>query len=552
MDIAGKQIDGQGSISEEDFYEILSNYGTVSDDKSTLTTTKGNYEILISDIYSGEIDSSLTTTTISDWQYQIAQNGENVFLTKYIGTESKIFIPSTFEIDGNIYTTRLYWSNNVPNIGPFINNSNIVEVKFDENVQVFSNDGSQLFYNCVNLKKVYNLPKGYTNLNSAFQGCVSLEEAPLLYEGIEQLKLTFNKCTSLRKVSSIPSTVINMNSTFKECNYLSGNIKINAENVTDIEDCFSSTSRIIILSIDKSSLTYSNFRNKITVWKNIYFDGEAIYSISCWGDSLTAGLGGSGTTYPDELSKLLNRKAVVYDMGVGGETTGTIAGRQGGIPFITNEFIIPDTTTPVEINLIGKDGSDVNPCKGGFNGLNPCTILGITGDISYSDNKLYFTRRIAGKATTVKSGTEVITAGMQFNKGDIMILWTGSNDSINSSTIQSTIEKQMKMIEYNDNDKYIVIGLTSKHYMSDVSEINSELSKKYNNKFLDIRAKLLDIDYLTSMWNLILSEDDILDIKNGEIPSSLRIDDIHFNAKGYEIIANLVYQKLNSLGYITE
>ena len=51
MDIAGKQIDNQGSINEDDLYEILNNYGTISDDKSTLTTTKGNYEISIDNLY---------------------------------------------------------------------------------------------------------------------------------------------------------------------------------------------------------------------------------------------------------------------------------------------------------------------------------------------------------------------------------------------------------------------------------------------------------------------------------------------------------------------
>ena len=55
LDIADKKIENQGSINEDEFYEILRKYGTISADETTLTTTKGNYEILISDIYDGNV-----------------------------------------------------------------------------------------------------------------------------------------------------------------------------------------------------------------------------------------------------------------------------------------------------------------------------------------------------------------------------------------------------------------------------------------------------------------------------------------------------------------
>lgn len=41
LDIADKQIENLGSINEDEFYEILRKYGTVSADKTTLTTNKG-------------------------------------------------------------------------------------------------------------------------------------------------------------------------------------------------------------------------------------------------------------------------------------------------------------------------------------------------------------------------------------------------------------------------------------------------------------------------------------------------------------------------------
>ena len=56
LDIASKQIDNLGSINEDELYEILGKYGTVSCDETALTTDRGNYEILITDIYSGNLD----------------------------------------------------------------------------------------------------------------------------------------------------------------------------------------------------------------------------------------------------------------------------------------------------------------------------------------------------------------------------------------------------------------------------------------------------------------------------------------------------------------
>ena len=57
LEIADKQAENLGTINEDEFYEILGKYGTVSADETTLTTIEGNYKIAIADIYSGNIIS---------------------------------------------------------------------------------------------------------------------------------------------------------------------------------------------------------------------------------------------------------------------------------------------------------------------------------------------------------------------------------------------------------------------------------------------------------------------------------------------------------------
>ena len=65
LDIMEKQTENEGIIYDEDFYQILENYGSISNDETTLTTTKGNYKILISDIYSGKLQKNWENKVIS-------------------------------------------------------------------------------------------------------------------------------------------------------------------------------------------------------------------------------------------------------------------------------------------------------------------------------------------------------------------------------------------------------------------------------------------------------------------------------------------------------
>ena len=93
-------------------------------------------------------------------------------------------------------------------------------------------------------------------------------------------------------------------------------------------------------------------------------------SIVCWGDSLTYGAGGEGTSYPKtverlikenitdkfDLKKVMNasdssevewddfhaKNIAALNMGIGGERSDTICGRAGVIPFTVCEFTIPE------------------------------------------------------------------------------------------------------------------------------------------------------------------------------------------------------------------
>ena len=84
--------------------------------------------------------------------------------------------------------------------------------------------------------------------------------------------------------------------------------------------------------------------------------------IACWGDSLTYGQGSSAISsksYPALLSDMTGG-LTVHNMGIGGETSVTIAARQGALDIKLEEPVtIPADTTAVEISIgaYNEDGS---------------------------------------------------------------------------------------------------------------------------------------------------------------------------------------------------
>ena len=533
FDIATKQTKNLGSIDEDEFLEILNKYGTISEDENIITTSKGNYQIKISEIYDGKIENPLTTTPLESWEYTISD--QIIVLKKYIGVDEKIYIPNTFTIGDSLYNTVLdKTSSSLSGTnGPFANNTILKAVKFDNNINLKNNSSWGIFYGCSNLVTVYNLPN-ISEASYLFNNCSSLKNAPELPEGITNMDHTFYGCVSLTKAPIIPSTVVQMYATFKACKNLEGIIDIKAANITNVSDCFSSRNKQIYLKVDNNSESFQTLNNIIDEWPNITFYGEKVFHIACYGDSLTRGAGGNGTTYVNALASKLKRKGNVTNLGVGGENTSTIAGRQGGIPYIVGKLKIPSDTTPVEIVISAKDGSDVKPAlqdnnKSIVQGLNPCYINSIEGRIDYIKGKYYFTRLLPGMSVDISDNTEILTDGMvSYRDTDVIIIWTGQNDSATIENISEIITKQQKMIEYANTDKYVVIGLL---YSGD--KVNEEMAKAYGEHFLDVRSAL--------------SKD-----TTHTVSTDYKSDGVHLNSDGYTIVGTQVYNKLLSLGYITE
>lgn len=269
-----------------------------------------------------------------------------------------------------------------------------------------------------------------------------------------------------------------------------------------------------------------------------------------WGDSLTAGAGGSGTTYPSVCASELNCSH--FNCGVGGETTNTIAARQGG-----NSIIIP--AGPVNGTYSLDDLTDifgfhVNPLRQG-NGLGSGSAivvngktcnLAITQTSSTSTDATYTISGYTGSNLAVP--TVARFNGCTFT-GKVTVIWVGTNGSTVdgvSDSVDARITIIDSMIAHLHNKRYVILGLSTGSESSRAAE-DLKLLQKYGANFFPTR-KLLVQNGLALVGITPTSQDNT-DIASGVVPTSLRSDGTHLNASGYTALGKMLAQKIRSLGF---
>lgn len=107
-DILGKQAENNGNISDDSLKEILEKYGTLSEEEKltdkTLTTTKGSYEIKVSDIFNGttvkDSPKEPTFTTVANAPDVSGFNKSNTYYVSWDLTNSPYQINEETNLNG--------------------------------------------------------------------------------------------------------------------------------------------------------------------------------------------------------------------------------------------------------------------------------------------------------------------------------------------------------------------------------------------------------------------------------------------------------------------
>lgn len=306
--------------------------------------------------------------------------------------------------------------------------------------------------------------------------------------------------------------------------------------------------------------------------------------IVCWGDSMTVGYGGDGVTYPKVLQSLIQENLLdsydlksqfnskhahlinpvdyeisipVINMGVGGENTLTILGRNGAVPFvISSPLTIPADETPVEIHFTSEGGQPVAPLIQGDRGLNPVIIGGVEGTLSISqesinsvDHSYHFTRSSVGEPKTIPVGTEIITSASTQYLDYITVIFIGLNGGY--SNYDELIRHQRAIIGHQtaNSDRFIIVGLSNGTKESRCA-LEAVLEAEYGKKYINLR------EYMSTRAmedaGLEPSEEDLSLMKQGSTPASLTSVGSHYNSVGYELLGRLLFSTMNELGYFDE
>lgn len=283
-------------------------------------------------------------------------------------------------------------------------------------------------------------------------------------------------------------------------------------------------------------------------------EGDAVTQLVAWGDSLTAGSGGDGTTYPGELAKLAGLP--VFNGGVPGERSAAVAARQGGdpAPLSVRGGSIPPSGG-VQVTL----GNDVVIIRD--EGELAGTLLDVHGtltkDQSSNFGKYTFTRDEPGQAVRVPDDTPFITDLSVEYRSAGTIIWAGHND-LRYSGPEAVVQNIADMVSSLDTDRYVVLGLTNgtnngegtPFYEAAMLGVNPALEAAYGpDHYLDIRAWLVENGL--SAAGLEPTAEDEQNLAEDIVPVSLRdpLATGHLNATGYTLVAQHLDEFLRAQGW---
>ncbi len=314
--------------------------------------------------------------------------------------------------------------------------------------------------------------------------------------------------------------------------------------------------------------------------------------IVCWGDNTTAAAFGS-LNYPYVLQTYINTyicdtydfvstldtsaalprmdwdqfkfSIPVVNMGAGKETTYTILGRAGAIPYVLGEdIVIPAECEPVKVYLLSEGGQIVNPLTGGDAGVNPVTIEGIEGtltinseDYSYGGMLHYtFTRATPGEETPAPKGTVVKTAATDLYKDYISVILIGIYGEFTNA---DDLVKQVRTLlsrQTNNPERFIVLGpyvANAYAYSSyQLDAVDTAMQQAFDNRYISIRKYLVGDGYIDA--GLSPTHDDGYYTSQYIVPPTFKTgtDSIELNSIAHKLIGKLIFNRMQSLGYFDE
>lgn len=321
-------------------------------------------------------------------------------------------------------------------------------------------------------------------------------------------------------------------------------------------------------------------------------DGEK-KMIICWGDSLTAPHNTTGVkqfvkdiltplynfdgSYPEQMKDMLPEDFEIVNCGVGGENTLAIMGRQGAAPLLlAHDVTIHKENTVVignrDIQAFVSSWDSTSTTyilnqsywSGGGCHVNPAIINGKEVELdsndsySYQDEDKYyseFTYRLTMKGDrtesthdTLRAMSPITTQAMRdYRKAWCNVFFMGQNGGYRDAA--DLIAQFRAMIRYSKCKRYIIVS----HHVTNgieqttqrMSEVEDSLQDAFGNRYINLRKEIISNGL--KLAGLTATQEDLDSMAHHQVPPQLLKDKCHFTKSGYNVLAQLVAQRIKKL-----
>ncbi|MET3514357.1 hypothetical protein ABIC63_002129 [Pseudacidovorax sp. 1753] len=300
---------------------------------------------------------------------------------------------------------------------------------------------------------------------------------------------------------------------------------------------------------------------------------------AAYGDSLTAGAGGGGSTIIGALATALGIPG--FNRGIGGQTSNQIAQRQSGnvvTATLSGNQIVAGANTVTEFNGAAVAGMSTNgardqPLSTASDNTTrsmSVSLCGVTGTLTRTANAApstvegYTFTPDAGQALPVTCPTQspmLVLSNVFADTRRINILWPGRNNDWTSPTqIMSDLDAMTKVLIEAGNRRFVVMTVINGNYAAEYAgasryvqlmAINRAIMRRYPNNVVDVRSYL--INRALAYLGITPTAQDLIDIGNDTVPTSCRAvgDNIHLNGITYAAIgANLLAPFITAKGWV--
>lgn len=269
--------------------------------------------------------------------------------------------------------------------------------------------------------------------------------------------------------------------------------------------------------------------------------------IVAWGDSLTIGAGADpGESYTEQAKALLGGVRLIANMGIGGQTSTSIAARMDAVPVL---LTLAGDTIPASGPVAVGERSAL-PVTNQGNSTLAGELCGIAGTLALSAKAApsepvpayVFTRIGAGEDVACPPQSRFVAAEAAAYRNRVAWLWLGRNGADKGRSIADDIEAAVTSLGH---ERYLV-GSVLAARLDDgtaarrIFELNAALKRQYGARFVDVLGALVAAASDTA--------EDQADAAAGFVPRSLLSDAIHLNGRGYAVVARAFVAAMSANG----